>query len=171
MLRLGAALAKLSPHILVLGPTGLTNVDGAAHARKRRMQNPPFHAGVLANYEATVRRITENALTDWPYGRSAPSLPLMRTIALEVIIATVFGMTDPARAQRLRAATRALLHEGESRRFLVQTMIASSRPGGWDRPVPADARRHRRRGRRRARRARRATSRGRSGTAVMSSRC
>ena len=136
VLRLGGALAKLSPHILVLGPTGLTNLDGAAHARKRRMQNPPFHAGVLANYEATVQRITEDALTGWPYGRSAPSLPLMRTIALEVIIATVFGMTDPARAQRLRAATVALLHEGESRRFLVQTMIASSRPGGWDRPFP-----------------------------------
>ena len=59
----------------------------------------------------------------------------MRTIALEVIIATVFGMTDPARAQRLRAATLALLREGDSRRFLVQTMIASSR-GGWDRPFP-----------------------------------
>ena len=136
VLRFGAALAKLSPHILVLGPTGLTNLDGAAHARKRRMQNPPFHAGVLANYEATVQRVTENALTGWPYGRPAPSLPLMRTIALDVIIATVFGMTDPVRAQRLRAATVALLHEGESRRFLVQTMIASSRPGGWDRPFP-----------------------------------
>ena len=136
VMRFGAALAKGSPHVLVLGPTGMTNLDGAAHARKRRMQNPPFHAGVLANYEATVQRTTENALSGWPYGRPAPSLPLMRSIALDVIIATVFGLTDPARAQRLRDATVALLHEGESRRFLVQTMIACSRPGGWDRPFP-----------------------------------
>jgi hypothetical protein len=33
VLRLGEALAKLAPHPLLLGPTGLTNVDGADHAR------------------------------------------------------------------------------------------------------------------------------------------
>ena len=42
VLRLGAALAKGSAHHLVLGPTGLTNLDGAEHMRKRRMQLPPF---------------------------------------------------------------------------------------------------------------------------------
>ena len=63
VLRLGAALAKLSPHTLVLGPTGLTNVDGADHARKRRMQNPPFNAAALAKYQATMARKTNKVLT------------------------------------------------------------------------------------------------------------
>ena len=135
-LRLGAALAKASPHILVLGPAGLTNVDGAAHTRKRRMQNPPFHGTELANYEATMQRTVDAVVASWPFGHAAQSLPLMRTIALEVIVGAVFGVTDPVRAQRLRAATLALMDEGNSRRFLVQSMIASSRPGGWDRPFP-----------------------------------
>ena len=42
VLRLGAALAKASAHHLVLGPTGLTNLDGPEHMRMRRMQLPPI---------------------------------------------------------------------------------------------------------------------------------
>jgi cytochrome P450 len=136
VLRLGAALAKASPHPLVLGPSGLTNVDGAEHARRRRVHNPPFHGHALANYEATMRRKTEQALARWPYGVSTPALPAMQSITLEVIMAAVFGVTDPTRLKRLRAAIVALLREGNSRRFLVQTMIASSRPNGWDGPFP-----------------------------------
>ncbi len=40
VLRLGAALAKASAHHLFLGPTGLTNIDGAEHMRRRRTQSP-----------------------------------------------------------------------------------------------------------------------------------
>jgi cytochrome P450 family 135 len=51
VLRLGAALAKGSAHPLVLGPTGLTNVDGPEHMQRRRMQLPPFHGQALTNYQ------------------------------------------------------------------------------------------------------------------------
>ena len=51
-------------------------------------------------------------------------------------MATVFGVTDPARVERLRAATLALLREGHSQRFFLQTMIATTRENGWDRPFP-----------------------------------
>ncbi len=40
VLALGAALAKASAHHLFLGPTGLTNIDGAEHMRRRRTQIP-----------------------------------------------------------------------------------------------------------------------------------
>ncbi|MGA5463165.1 cytochrome P450 [Mycobacterium sp. NPDC050041] len=136
VLRFGEALAKSSPHPLVLGPSGLTNVDGAEHRRLRRVQNPPFHGQSLTIHEATVRTKTEQALARWPYGVATPALPMMQSITLEVIMAAVFGITDPARLQRLRTAIEALLREGNSRRFLVQTMIASSRPNGWDGPFP-----------------------------------
>src|SRR4051812_25700432 len=62
VLRLGAALAKNSPHPLVLGPTGLTNVDGDEHTRRRKMQLPPFRARAVANYETVMERKTEDAL-------------------------------------------------------------------------------------------------------------
>jgi cytochrome P450 len=136
VLRLGAALAKASAHHLFLGPTGLTNLDGAEHMSKRRMQLPPFHGDALSGYHETMQRKTEEALARWPYGRPTPSQPHMQTIALDVIMATVFGVTDPSRTDRLRSATLALLREGHSRRFFLQTMIATSRENGWDRPFP-----------------------------------
>ena len=54
---------------LVLGPTGLTNVDGAEHARRRRVQNHPFNGAALTNYQDTMQRKTEEALAHWPYGQ------------------------------------------------------------------------------------------------------
>ena len=80
VLRLGAALAKASAHHLFLGPTGLTNLDGAEHMRKRRMQLPPFHGQALTGYHETMERKTEEALARWPYGRRTPSQPHMDVI-------------------------------------------------------------------------------------------
>ena len=60
----------------------------------------------------------------------------MQEIALEIIIAAIFGMTDPARVQRLRTATLTLMREASSRRFFLQTIIATARQNGWDGPFP-----------------------------------
>ena len=136
VLRLGAALAKASAHHLVLGPTGLTNLDGPEHMRMRRRQLPPFHGRALPSYHETMERKAEEALARWPYGRPTPAGPQIEGITLEVMMATVFGVTEPARVERLRAATLELLREGHSRRFFIQTMIATSRKDGWDRPFP-----------------------------------
>jgi len=136
VLALGAALAKASAHHLFLGPTGLTNVDGPEHMRRRRTQLPPFHGDALSGYHETMARKTEEVLARWPYGHPTPSQPHMEAISLEVIMATVFGVTDPARVGRLRSATLALLAEGHSWRFFLQTIIATSRENGWDRPFP-----------------------------------
>ena len=134
VLRLGAALAKGSPHPLVLGPTGLTNVDGPEHMRRRKMQLPPFHGQALSNYQQVMQAKTEEALAGWPYGQPTRSLTHMQAISLEVIIAVVFGVTDPDRVERLRTATLALMREGNSRRFFVQSLIATIRGNGWDAP-------------------------------------
>ena len=136
VLRLGAALAKASAHHLVLGPSGLTNLDGPEHMRMRKMQLPPFHGRALPSYQETMERKAEDALARWPFGRPTPAQPHIEAITLEVMMATVFGVTEPARVERLRAATHTLLREGHSQRFFVETMIASSRQNGWERPFP-----------------------------------
>jgi cytochrome P450 family 135 len=104
--------------------------------RMRRKQLPPFHGRALPGYHETMERKAEDALARWPYGRPTPAGPHIETITLEVMMATVFGVTEPARVERLRAATLELLREGHSRRFFIQTMIATSRQNGWDRPFP-----------------------------------
>jgi cytochrome P450 len=134
VLRMGAALAKLAPHPLVLGPTGLTNLDGAEHARRRRVQNQPFNGTALVKYQQTMETKAREVLEQWPYGKATPAQPQMQAITLEVIIAVVFGVTDPERVSRLRQAILALIREVYSRHFLLQTVIATSRDNGWDRP-------------------------------------
>lgn len=136
VLRLGAALAKGSAHPLVLGPTGLTNVDGPEHMRRRRMQLPPFHGQALNGYGDVMERKTEEALALWPYGRPTRADTHMQGISLEVIIAAVFGVTDRDRVERLRAATLALMREGNSKRFFLQMMVVIARGGGWDGRFP-----------------------------------
>jgi cytochrome P450 len=136
VLRLGAALAKNSAHPLVLGPTGLTNVDGDEHTRRRKMQLPPFRGRALASYEEVMERKTEDAMARWPYGQPTRAYTHMQAISLEIIMAVIFGVTDPDRVQRLRAATMALMHEGSSLRFFVQTMIVTTRNKGWTGTFP-----------------------------------
>ena len=60
----------------------------------------------------------------------------MQAITLEVIIAVIFGVTDTERVTRLRDAILALIREAYSRHFLLQTVIATSRTDGWNRPFP-----------------------------------
>ena len=136
VLRFGAALAKTSPHLLLLGPTGLTNVDGPEHLRRRRMQLPAFHRRVLADHEEVMQRTTEQTLADLAFGQPVRIHDVMQEIALGIIIAALFGITEPARARRLRAATLALMDEASSRRFFLQTIIATARQDGWNRPFP-----------------------------------
>jgi cytochrome P450 family 135 len=136
VLRLGAALAKGSAHPLVLGPTGLTNVDGPEHMRRRRMQLPPFHGQALTNYEHVMQSKTEETLARWPYGRPTRADAHMQAISLEVIIAVVLGVTEPDRVERLRAATLALMREGHSKRFFIQMVILSARGASWDGRAP-----------------------------------
>jgi cytochrome P450 family 135 len=81
-----------------------------------------------------MQRKTEEALAHWPFGRWVPAQPHMQTITLEVIIAVIFGVTDRERVTRLRHAILALIREAYSRHFLLQTVIATSRTDGWNRP-------------------------------------
>jgi cytochrome P450 len=136
VLRLGAAIKRLAPHELVLGPTGLTSVDGEEHRRKRQMQLPPFQVKALAAYEDAMRSKTEEILASRLLGRPVRAQEPMQVITLEVILAAVFGVTDPDRLRRVRDATLEFVREVGSWRFTVQTMVATTRENGWDRPFP-----------------------------------
>ena len=83
-----------------------------------------------------MQRKTEETLAGLVSGRPVRAHDFMQEISLEIIIAAIFGTTEPARAKRLRTATNALMREASSRRFLLQTIIATARRDGWDGPFP-----------------------------------
>ena len=74
---------------------------GRRAPRRRRLMLPPFHGERMHAYESTVREAAEREIATWP--RTGPSrAPRMQAVTLEVILRAVFGVTDPARRERLR---------------------------------------------------------------------
>lgn len=132
----GEALRMLSPHELVLGPANLTALDGPAHLAKRRLLLPAFHGEALKSYEAAIEAKAREAAARWPVGEPSPAIEETSRVTLEIIMAAVFGVTQPERLQRLREAVLELVREVGSRRFLLETAIATARPDGFSRPFP-----------------------------------
>ena len=86
-----------------------------------------------------------------------PIHPRMQAVTLEVILRAVFGVTDPARLERLRAMLALMLANMASPRLQIRALVAQrfGREDPIERAAPADQRRRRaavRRDRRAARR-------------------
>jgi cytochrome P450 family 135 len=136
VVHLGEALRMLSPHELVLGPAALTSLDGERHLRKRRQLLPLFHGEALKRYEPTIEAKARELAAGWPVGEPAEASGYAQRVALEVIMAGIFGITDGGRLNRLRAAILDLMAEVASRRFLLEMAISNARNDHFERPFP-----------------------------------
>jgi cytochrome P450 len=99
VLHAGEATIMLQP---ILGANSLLLLDGPRHLHERRMMMPPFHGDRMRAYGETMRDVTERALASWPVGRPFPLLPETQAITLDVIMRTVFGLSDGAAMSTLR---------------------------------------------------------------------
>lgn len=92
---------------LLTGKTSVLVLDGAPHKRARRLLMPPFHGERMHAYAEDMRTIAERVASEWPTDKVFPLLPSFQRIALEVIVANVFGLSDGPRrelfANRLKA--------------------------------------------------------------------
>jgi cytochrome P450 family 110 len=93
----------------LLGNNSLFFLDGQRHLEERKLIFPPFHGERMAALGETIRTIANDSIDRWPIGTAFPLQQEMQRIALEVILRTVFGMTDGARFVALRR-----LLEGQS---------------------------------------------------------
>jgi cytochrome P450 len=93
----------------VVGPRSVLLLEGPEHLARRKLMLPPFHGERMRAYEAIVREVVERDLETWPRGEELAVHPRMQAVTLEVIVRAVFGVSDPARGDRLRALLRALL--------------------------------------------------------------
>ncbi len=99
--RAGEANQFMEP---TLGPRSVLLLDGGDHLRMRKLMLPPFHGRSVARYRDVIADIAARELETWPIGRSFALRPRMQEITLEVILRAVFGIDDPGRLVRLRAA-------------------------------------------------------------------
>ena len=102
----GEANSILKP---VVGPHSVLVLDGPEHLRQRRLLLPPFHGSRVQAFRDVVREVAEREVDRWQPGAEIVLRDRMRALTFEVICRAVFGVTEPARVERLRVALSAVL--------------------------------------------------------------
>jgi cytochrome P450 family 135 len=97
----GEANAPLS---VVLGEKSVLVLDGPEHLRQRKLLLPPFQGSHVKAFREVIREVAEAEVGRWREGDEFPARERMRALTFEVICRAVFGVTEPARVERLRSA-------------------------------------------------------------------
>jgi cytochrome P450 len=112
----------------LLGQNSVLLLDEDPHMRQRKLMLPPFHGERMRAYRAVMTSVTEAELERWPRGDPLELWPRMQAITLEVIVRTVFGVSEGERLAALRSALRELLEWGsDPRRLMLVGMLGPSR--------------------------------------------
>jgi cytochrome P450 len=85
----------------IMGPRSVLLLEGREHLARRRLMLPPFHGERMRAYESIVRDVVAGEVERWPEEEPFALHPRMQRVTLEVILRAVFGVTDPARRERL----------------------------------------------------------------------
>ena len=126
-LHAGEANAILEP---VLGSHSILLLDEQRHMRQRKLMLPSFHGERLARYREQMEAIALAELERWPLGKPVAARPHTQAITLDVIMRTVFGVSEGERMTRLRSALRELLEWTTAmRRLFVVAAVGPDRLG------------------------------------------
>ena len=85
---------------------------------------PAFHGERMRRYESVIAEAATTEIDSWPLGEPFPIHPRMQAVTLEVILRAVFGVTDPARLERLRAMLALMLANMASPRLQIRALVA-----------------------------------------------
>ncbi|MCG7606554.1 MULTISPECIES: cytochrome P450 [Mycobacterium] len=132
----GAGLRRLAPHELLFGNRIMQWWASDDHTVVRRKIAPAFMGKALQGYEPVMEEVARDLLRDIPTGRPIQFHSYMRTLAREVILSVVFGVTEPARRARL-ADQLEKLDACVASRGLAMRYAASMASGGRWLPYPA----------------------------------
>lgn len=125
----GEANSFLTP---ALGPNSVLVLDGPRHLRQRRLLLPPFQGSHVATFRQIIREAAEREVDRWHPGQALVVRDRMRALTFNVICHAVFGVTEPARVERLRDALCAVIDAASAVLLLpgVQRDLGPWSPGG-----------------------------------------
>jgi cytochrome P450 len=121
----GDANSFLEP---ILGKHSVLVLDGPEHMRQRKLLLPPFQGSRVNAFRSVVRDVAEREVDRWHPGDELVLRDRMRALTFEVICRAVFGVTEPERVERLRAAFACLL---DSSTILMAFPFAQKDLGRW----------------------------------------
>jgi cytochrome P450 len=105
----GKANAILKP---IFGEHSLFLLDGAEHARQRKMMLPAFHGDRMHAYGCTMLEMAHDAIDAMPVDRSFPLLRPMQAITMQTMLRTVFGVEQSPRSTELAADLTRMMDAG-----------------------------------------------------------
>src|ERR1700736_4334463 len=94
-------------------------LDGAPHARQRRVVVPPLKGERMRAFFDAMRIETLEAVRAWPVGAPFPTLPTMRRVTLRVILRTGLGLAPGPEMDRFEQKMERFLSNGRQRYALV----------------------------------------------------
>jgi cytochrome P450 len=124
LLHAGEANVVLLP---VLGSHSVLLLDEDAHMAQRKLMLPSFHGERMRGYEQTMAEVATRELERWPAGEPLAAWPTMQAITLEVIMRTVFGVTDADRLRRLGDALQSSLSWTANPKRMAQLALLGPR--------------------------------------------
>jgi cytochrome P450 family 135 len=128
-LKAGEANSPLSP---ILGESSVLVLDGPEHMRQRKLLLPPFQGSAVHSFREVIREVADTEISSWREGDEFPLRERMRALTFDVICQAVFGVTERARIERLRAALLAVIDMGSIFMLpaLIRTDLGRFSPGG-----------------------------------------
>jgi cytochrome P450 len=106
-------------------------LDGAAHARQRRVVVPPFKGERMRAFFDAMRLESLDAVRAWPVGAAFSTLPSMRRATLRVILRTGLGLAAGPELDRFERKIERFLSRGRQRYALVlMTVVPIQRLSG-----------------------------------------
>jgi len=98
-------------------------LDGAPHARQRRVLVPPLKGERMKSFFDAMRLETLEAARSWPRDAPSPALPVMRRITVRVILRTALGQAPGPEMDRYERKIERFVSHGRQRYALVLITI------------------------------------------------
>jgi cytochrome P450 len=102
-----------------VGRSSVLVLDGAPHARQRRVLVPPLKGERMRGFFDAMRLETIEAVRAWPVGEPFAALPEMRRITVRVILRTALGLAAGPELDDFERRIESLLANGRQRYALV----------------------------------------------------
>lgn len=120
VLHSGEANSLLIPTV---GRNSLLVLDGAPHARQRRVVVPPLKGERMRAFFDAMRLETLEAVRAWPIGVPFATLPTMRRVTMRVMLRTGLGLLPGPEMDRLDHKMEQFLSNGRQKYALVLMTI------------------------------------------------
>ena len=130
-LSLGTGLRRLAPHEIVFGNRIMEWWASDDQTVMRRKVTPAFMGKALQGYEPAMEDVARRLVRDLPTGRPIRFHSYMQTLAREVIMSVVFGITEPGRRARLTDHMTELDRLLGSRGLAMRYVAAMASHGRW----------------------------------------